>query len=195
MKTTKIILPTSWSEVSIKQFKEIQNNHNDKSLDTIDIMVSDICTLSGCDYSIIENQSLSTINELYSKITFIQSIEVDIQFPNKVILGDKIYTVNPDVQMKFGQFKAIKEFTKDEDTTIDNLHKIVALFLFEENKGYDYEFDKKCQLVYDECKMDVILKLSGFFFELLPRFVQVSQNYSLQKAVKILKQIEKEIKQ
>lgn len=198
MKQIKITLPSSWAEVSVKQYHEIRNNFNDKSLDAIDRDVSNICTLSGVDYSEIESLPIPTIKELANKISFIYSMEVQGEFPNKIFLGNRMFTVNPDIRVNYGQFKAMREYSKTEESVNDNLHKIVALFIYEENKTYDFEYENKCKLVYEHCKMDVVLRLCGFFLELLPEFVKVSRTYSLNRVEKIIqetaKQIEREIK-
>lgn len=189
----KITIPTSWSDVSISQYKQLQYNEADKSLSEIDLKVSHIVALSGVDYSVIEDLQPSKINEIYSKISFIGSNEVTGKFPNTIKLGDKIFYCEPKANMSYGQYKAMREWTKSIDTVNDNLHNIIALFITEPGKKYSYQFEEKAKLVLDHCKMDVFFHVSGFFLKLYPELLKVTQDYSLKKAQSLIQKATKEI--
>ena len=189
----KITVPTSWSDVSIKQFRQLLANESDKSLDEIDLKVSHIVTLTGVDYTIIEELHPSQINELYGKISFIGSNKVEGDFPNSIKLGDKIYHCEPKANMTYGQYKAMREWTKSADTINDNLHNIVSLFITEPNKKYSYQFEEKSKLILEHCKMNVVFHISGFFLKLYPELLKAIQTYSLKKAETIIIQTAKEI--
>jgi hypothetical protein len=151
--------------------------------------------LSGIDYEQIQEMDIREINEMARSISFIREPATN-KAVNDVIIGKTIYNLQPDVtQMSYGQFKDLSHYTKNKEAINDNLHFIMALFLYEKGTKYDKGFKERAELFRKELTMDVVFPLSAFFFELLKEYVKTTQTYSIQKVQKIVRELKKEIEQ
>jgi hypothetical protein len=195
----KIKLPTDWSEVSLKQHARLLSNDQDESLTGVDLKAAHISVLSNTDFSVIEELTPAQINELFDRIKFIGSNEIKGEFPNVVKLGNKTYYCEPKASVSYGQYKAMREWTKTPDAANDNLHNIVALFLTEPNRPYSYNFEEKALLVKEHCNMFIVFKITGFFLKLYPELLKAIQTSSLIIAEREMKkartEMEKLVKQ
>lgn len=191
----KIKIPTSWADVSIKQYRQLIANFSDKELTEVDLMVSNISVLTNTDYSTIEDLSIGKIRDIYSRLSFIGDTKINTPFPNVVKLGDEMFYCDPNANMKYGQYKAMREWTKSQDAINENLHNIVSLFLKQPKKNWSYRFEDKSKLVNEHCRMDVVFHISGFFLNLYPELLKVFQSYSLKKAEQIITKASQEINQ
>ena len=184
-------IPTGWNDITIEQYQNLCNNINDTSLNELELIVSNISVLCNIEYSDILKLPLKETTRISNELEFIGQVP-DSKFINKFIIDKTIYSVLPDVsKMTYGQFKALSHYTKEN--TNYNLHFIMALFCYEEGTTYDKDFESRAELFRKRLDMGVVFPLSGFFLELLKRFVTVIQHYSLERAERIVSEIGQEI--
>lgn len=186
-------IPAGWHEVNIAKFQALTHNASDNSLAADELLASNISVLCDTDYDIIAKLPLKELNEIGRKLLFIGEPAKN-KAVNEVIIGKQIYKLQPDIsQMPYGQFKDLTHYTKKADEVNDNLHFIMALFLYPDGTTYDKGFQERAELFKQHLTMDVVFPLSAFFFELLKQFVKVTQHFTLSKAEAMIQDIQREI--
>jgi hypothetical protein len=188
-------LPKNWNDVTIEMYQALLNNLNDKSLTPIDLIISNITVLSGCEYEDVESLDIREINRLASQLSFI-SQPAENKAVNDVILDGKIHSLQCDVsKVTYGQFKALSHYTSNNASN-DNLHFLMALFVYPKGEPYDRDFFERAEQFRKQLTMDVVFPLSAFFLGLLVESVKISRTYSIKKAEEIIRktaiEIEKE---
>lgn len=185
-------IPKGWQDITIEQYQALCNNIADNSLNELELIVSNITVLCGVDYAQVEKMPLGETFKINKELEFIKSVP-DNKAINDVIIEDKVYSLYPDIhKMSYGQFKALNHYTKDKEKINDNLHYLMAVFIYEKGKDYIIDFEDRAELFRKHLTMNVVFPLSSFFLQLLIKSVEVTQTYSMEKAMKIAREQIKE---
>ena len=159
----KIIIPESWSEVTISQLREILD------LDTTNKMkyaIEVASILSDTDTETIRGLSATYLNEVNKSLGFIHELP-KLGYSNNFTVDGQLYAVNDFKYFTLGQWIDIEMLGKDWKS---NLHKILAVIYLPatEVKGklviekYDGKIDDRAE-VMDKMKVSEVYSASVFF--------------------------------
>jgi len=124
-----IELPNSWHDISIEKFPLIYDITRDKEIDPIDREIRVISILTGITVAEVEKIRIDQLKELIKNVNFIFKME----FPNSVEMfkhNGYRWVVNYDItKLSAGDFISLSKLTESEESIIDNLPKLVAMFV------------------------------------------------------------------
>jgi len=125
----KVTIPKSWDSITIEKFPIIYDLLNDSNLDKIDKEIRILSVLSDLPVHEIEKISLESLKELIKAVNFI--FTMNFPKPKEVFKHNDIWWhVNYDItKLSAGDFISLSNFTKDEDTIVQNLTEIASIFI------------------------------------------------------------------
>jgi oligoribonuclease (3'-5' exoribonuclease) len=183
----KIIIPESWSEVTISQLREILE------LDTTNKMkyaIEVASILSDTDTETIRGLSATYLNEVNKSLGFINDLP-KLGYSNNFTVDGQLYAVNDFKYFTLGQWIDIEMLGKDWKS---NLHKILAVIYLPatEVKGkliiekYDGKIDDRAE-VMDKMKVSEVYSASVFFSNFGQELIVGSSLKAMNKEIKELK--------
>jgi hypothetical protein len=183
----KIIIPESWSEVTISQLREILQ------LDTTNKMkyaIEVASILSDTDTETIRGLSATYLNEVNKSLGFINELP-KLGYSNNFTVDGQLYAVNDFKYFTLGQWIDIEMLGKDWKS---NLHKILAVIYLPatEVKGklvidkYDGKIDDRAE-VMDKMKVSEVYSASVFFSNFGQELIVGSSLKAMNKEIKELK--------
>lgn len=183
----KIIIPESWSEVTISQLREILQ------LDTTNKMkyaIEVASILSDTDTETIRGLSATYLNEVNKSLGFIHELP-KLGYSNNFTVDNQLYAVNDFKYFTLGQWIDIEMLGKDWKS---NLHKILAVIYLPatEVKGklvidkYDGKIDDRAE-VMDRMKVSEVYSASVFFSNFGQELIVGSSLKAMNKEIKELK--------
>lgn len=170
-------VPTSWDELTLKQFQEIEKYYSDKDKDFDIRDVLHIFTNKTEDE--INALPIVFTNELMNKLMFLKDKPKEYEASNFIEIDGVRYSINVMEKLKTGEFVAI-------DTILKNDHhdyiSIFAVLCRKDGEIYDSkfeaeEFDKRVELMGKQPAIKM-LPLIAFFFNLYIVRMTHSQLYS-----------------
>ena len=170
-------VPTSWDEINLKMFEEIERYYDDKDkkFDARDVL------------HIFTNKSMDEINALpmeltellMNKLLFLQENPKDIEPSNKVKIDGEEYIINVMEKLKTGEYVTIDTILKGDKY---DYASILAILCRKDGEVYDSKFEaellEKRVKMYEEQPITKILPLIGFFFNLYMTLRIPTQLYS-----------------
>jgi hypothetical protein len=172
----EITLPTSFSEVTLKQFMTVNKV---KDIEEIDREVSILSALTEQPKEIIEQLTLDSFKTAIAAISKLNIEELkDLAIPDDFTIGGKQYTICKSIdKWTAGQYIDITAFTKDADTIIENLHNIMAVVAIE--KGCKYEnHAERAELFLNKMTVDIAYPAAFFFLNLYQILMLDTLSYS-----------------
>jgi hypothetical protein len=159
------VVPVRWEDVTLKQFQEIERFYEDKDKDFDVREVLHIFTNKGIDE--INALPLEFLEEIMSKMVFLQEKPTEKKPTNSVEIKGEKYTIHTENKLKVGEYVATDTAMKGDK---HNYAAILAILCRKDGELYDSKFEN--EVLEDRIKMwekvpvvDV-LPLIGFFFEL-----------------------------
>ena len=154
----EIKVPTSWDEVSVKQYIDISRlNKEDKSPELIDMMP----ILINKDKDYVMSLPLEFLDKILEKLTFITK-EPDVKPSNEIKIGKDTYVINYQEKLKVGEYLAADAAIKEDDK---NIAKLLAILCRKKDELFDTDFTTN--LLNDRIKMyeeQPITKVLPLFF-------------------------------
>jgi hypothetical protein len=187
-----ITLPTSWSEVTIQQFTEL-NRLRDLALDKIEYILEALSILSGTDKKDISRLTIHQIKILYDKIQFTERLEFEDKITEKIEMDGKEYNVCLDVsKISSGQYIDLKSYTKDKEDILNKLHLVMSVFYIPKGHEYNDIEERKdgysavdvSELFYKRLTMDKVYPMAFFFSTLLKESMMGIRDYLIEKSRK-----------
>lgn len=173
----KWTVPTSWDEITLKQFQEIEKyySNKDKDFDIRDVL--HIFTNKTEDE--INALPIVFTNELMNKLMFLKDKPKDYEPSNFIDIDGVRYGINVMEKLKTGEFVAIDTILKNDP---HDYISIFAVLCRKDGEIYDSkfeaeEFDKRVELMGKQPVIKM-LPLIAFFFNLYIVRKTHSQLYS-----------------
>ena len=175
----EINVPTSWDDITLKKFQEIERYYKDrdeeKEFNIIDVL--DILIDKDRDY--ITQLPAEFLEKILSYMTFLnEDMEVD-EPSNKITIKGEEYTINVMEKLKLGEYVAVDNVLKADKHDVAS---ILAILCRKKGEVYDSKFEAE---VFDERKkmfedMPVmkVMPLISFFLRLFAMSGQLSLLYS-----------------
>lgn len=170
-------VPTSWDELTLKQFQEIEKYYSDKDKDFDIREVLHIFTNKTEDE--INALPIVFTNELMNKLMFLKDKPKEYEPSNFIEIDGVRYGINVMEKLKTGEFVAIDTILKNDP---HDYISIFAVLCRKDGEIYDSkfeaeEFDKRVELMGKQPAIKM-LPLIAFFFNLYIVRMTHSQLYS-----------------
>ena len=170
-------VPTSWEEITLKQFQEIEKYYSDKDKDFDIREVLHIFT-NKTEHE-INALPITFTNELMNKLMFLKDKPKDYEPSNFIEIDGVRYSINIMEKLKTGEFVAIDTILKSDP---HDYISIFAVLCRKDGEIFDSkfeaeEFDKRVELMGKQPAIKM-LPLIAFFFNLYIVRMTHSQLYS-----------------
>ena len=171
-------VPTSWDEITLKQFQDIDNYYKDREKEP------DIREM----LHILTNKTVDEVNQLpvefleiiFDKLSFMNEQPVVGEPTNKIELDGVTYQVNIMNKLKTGEYVAVDSVVK---TDAANFAAILAIICRKEDEIFDSKFEN--EILEDRIKMfenapiTKVLPIMNFFINCYILSETPSQLYSM----------------
>lgn len=155
-------VPTKWSEVTLKQFQDIQRLYSDKetSFDVRDVL------------HILTNHSKEEVNELpieftekiLSIVTFLQDEPTIGEPTNTIEIKGTKYIVNTQSKLKTGEYVAVDNVMRQDK---NNFALFLAIMCRKQDEEYDLKFENEMveerMHMFEEIPMLDAMRVINFF--------------------------------
>ena len=207
----KISVPTSWAEVSVRQFIELAKV-KDLGFDELDTQLRILSILTGVEDDEFLKFDHAELKKVIQITDFIndQKVEKPTKFKFK-IKGQRFDFEYDASKLSAGEYIDIQNYIKNNPN--ENLHKIIAIYLKPVNFfGFKikscYDVNKKgkyiqtlesraitADLVLDNIMMDQVLSMNGFFLNRWDKLIKATELYLEKLNKKAMKNLEKVLKE
>lgn len=207
----KIVVPTSWSEVSVRQFIELAKV-KDLGFDELDTQLRILSILTGVDDEEFLKFDYPELQKVIKAAAFIEDYKTTKPIKFKYKIKGRRYDYEYDAsKLSAGEYIDIQNYIKDNPNK--NLHKIIAIYLKPVNffgfrvKGC-YTRNKKgkyiqtlesrnitAELVLDNLMMDKVLAINGFFLNRWEKLIKATERYLVKQNTKAMENVKKALKQ
>ena len=161
----KISIPTSWDEITLKQFSDIERYYADKEkqFDAREVL------------HIFTNKTIDEINELpieitellMSKLVFLQERPKDVEPSNKIKIDGEEYVINVMEKLKTGEYVSVDTILKGDKY---DYASILAVLCRKKDEVYDSKFEAELfdsrREMFEKQPITKILPIIGFFLNL-----------------------------
>lgn len=182
-----IKIPTSWNEVTIKQYSEVIATQK-KEMDELDKIINIVSSLSGNDIKDLYKLTISQVKELGLKLGWIESFPENSPNIATFKILDREFTPFIDIsKISFGQYIDLKEAVKNPD---QNIHMILAVMTSE--KGKEYEENavlERADFFYENFRIVEALPFAVFFCKLLNSWTEIIRAYTMEGAEKYIRSL------
>lgn len=191
----RVSLPNDWSGVSLKQFSEIYDLIQDKSIDNIDREIRTLSILSGLSSDQLEDLSLTNLKLLLEKVDFTKGLPSEKPVDSFKHAG-YTWKINKDItKLTAGEYISLTHFTKDGQNIMNNMPQILSIFC----KPYKFKFFKKeipfkksAELLQDS-SIAIVYPLSVFFCNLLTNYILITEAYLKEDLMTMNRKLETEL--
>lgn len=159
-----IDVPTSWNDISLKKFSDIERYYEDKDKDFDVREVLHILTDKSIDY--INMLPAEFLDDILSKLTFLNKRPEEKQPTNEISIDGCTYKVNTMEKLKTGEYVSVDTVMKADK---HNYAAILAILCRKEGEIYDSKFE--AEVLEDRIKMFErqpvvnVLAIVGFFLQ------------------------------
>jgi hypothetical protein len=185
----------TWDEVNIRQFIELSRLKEDE--DVINYYMKVVSILSGKPFAEVEAMNITELKSALKLVKFVDELPSNSLIPTRIKLNGNTYDVQLRVDLlKGGQYIDLKTYTKNEQSIIDNMHNIIALFLQPMRKRFWWYVPQKYDVAQmQEAAADVLNHMSVgdaypmavFFWNLLLNLTDATHEYISKETMKEIK--------
>lgn len=158
-------IPTSWDEITLKMFEDIERYYSDtdKKFDAREVL--HIFTDKSIDE--INALPLELTEILMNKLLFLQEKPKDVEASNKVKIDGEEYIINVMEKLKTGEYISIDTIMKGDKY---DYASILAVLCRKEGEVYDSKFEAEVfeqrKEMFEKQPITKILPIIGFFLNL-----------------------------
>ena len=184
-------IPTSWDDITLKKFQEINKYYSDKDkhFDVREVI------------HILADKTIDEVNELpaeflqiiMEKLSFIEKEPETKEPTNKIEISKETYQINYMEKLKTGEYVSVDNILKADS---NDYASILAILCRKEGEIYDSKFEAELfeerKKMFEEQPITKILPIIGFFLNLYILLVTPSRLFS--QVEEELNHIQKSIK-
>lgn len=172
-----IIVPTSWDELTLKQFQDVMKCYKKETPDIMDI----IAVLTNVNKETLNSMPVSFIKTIMTHLTFLNT-ELEInKTSNSIVINDEVYSINPENELKFGEYT---DFNTIMEADKYNYAGMLAVLCRKKNEIYNDEFSQTLlplrMQMFEQQSVKDIYPLIGFFLQLFENSNQCLEFYLTQ---------------
>lgn len=158
-------IPTSWDEITLKMFEDIERYYSDKDTKFDAREVLHIFTDKSIDE--INELPIEVTEMLMNKLLFLQEKPKDVEASNKVKIDGEEYVINVMEKLKTGEYISIDTIMKGDKYDYGS---ILAVICRKEGEVYDSKFEAEVfeqrKEMWEKQPITKILPTLGFFLNL-----------------------------
>jgi len=158
-------IPTSWDEITLKQFQDIERYYDDKDKKFDAREVLHIFTNKTIDE--INALPLELTEILMNKLLFLQEKPKEQEPSNKIKIDGEEYIINVMEKLKTGEYITVDTILKNDKFDYSS---IFAVLCRKEGEVYDSKFEaemfEKRKEMFEKQPITKILPIIGFFLNL-----------------------------
>lgn len=172
-------VPSSWSEVTLKKFQDIQNYYDGISGET-KFDIREVLHIL-CDKTVDEVNALPAefLDMILEKLAFIQTQPEQQEPTNKIKINGETYSIHFENQLKTGEYIAADTVLKNDK---NNIALLLAILCRKDGEIYDSKFENEVvperEKMFEQQPVMDILKIAAFFLTLYGQSVMLTQLYS-----------------
>ena len=158
-------VPTSWDEVTLKQFQEIEAYYDgtDKQFDARDVLH----IFCGRSIDEINELPMDFVESIMGHLMFLQTKPEERKSTNKIEIDGELYVINVMEKLKVGEYVAVDTVMKADK---HNYAAILGILCRKQGEIYDSRFEAEVLngriAMFERQPITNILPLVGFFLEL-----------------------------
>lgn len=161
----KWIVPTSWNQITLKQYQEIEafyDNTENKSFD-----VREVINIL-CNKTIDEVNALPVefLDDIIEKMSFLQTKVTEEEPTNTLTINGEKYVVNIQNKLKVGEYVAVDSIIKDDK---HNYAAMLAILCRKEGELYDSKFENEILEdrvhMWEQQPITDVLRVISFFLQ------------------------------
>lgn len=156
-------LPKSWNDLTLKQYENLERVYKEENLDVRGIIEA----LGEHSREEIDQLPIEFLNKLLDSLQWMETAPKFGEPTNKIEIDGEVYQVNVMEKLKTGEYIAIDQVLKSDDT---NYAAILAILCRKKGEIYDSKFEaeeleKRIELFERQPMMNV-MKIVSFFLNL-----------------------------
>lgn len=167
-------VPTSWNDITLKKFQDIERYYDDKDRQFNVIDVLDILIEKDRDY--IMSLPEEFLNIILERLAFLQTKPEEKEPRNWIDIKGERYTVNTQNKLKVGEYVAADAAMKADKY---NYAAILAILCRKDGEVYDSKFENEVLedriKMFEQVPITDVLVIIGFFLHLYMTLVIPSQ--------------------
>ncbi len=142
----KIKVPTSWDEISLKKFKQLENiySKNNDEINIIDI----VSVMIDKDRDFVMTLPTEFLETILEKLQFLNEQPNTAEPTNKIELDGVVYQVNVMNKLKMGEYTAVDNVVKHDAA---NYAAILGILCRKDGEIFDSKFEN--EILEDRIKM------------------------------------------
>lgn len=184
-----LIMIESYNDLSIEKYRELIDI--ELTDDEVDNITTALSILSDKSVSEIMNLPIPEYNSMIKKMYFLKDKpSIPKRCPKTIVIDGKKYDVIQDArEMTVGQYIDYKQYLKEEDDLIKNLHLILTCFILPEGKSYGdgYSTYELAQVLNENISIVMAMSISNFFFRKSEKYIQCFLTYLEMKTKREMK--------
>ena len=193
-KTIDIVVPTKWSDVSLKAYQNYISETAGLS-DSDDTIITSISTLCNVSADVVKMLKVNDIKEIYKRLSLLVSQTVNNKLFDKVEIGGVKYGFHPNLdEISLGEFVDLDEYSKEG---VKGLHYVLSILYrpITEEKGNKYNIEPyneshiKNARLFEEVSIDLINGAMVFFYHLGSELLTSSKGYLEQREGNNLREV------
>lgn len=168
--------PKGWSELTLKQFQEIERYYSDKDkeFDTRDVL----SILCGKSVDEVNSLPYEFTEKIVNQLSWLADTPKYDEPTNKLIIDGITYQANTQEKLKTGEYCAFDTLVKQDK---HNYAAMLAILCRKEGEQYDSKFENEILpsriKMFENLPMMEAMRVVAFFFELWAKSNQLTHLY------------------
>lgn len=188
----KIKIKNNWSEISVGEYIELVSILRDEELDEVEVNNYILSILSGLEVREIRALELSSFKELLKSIHFLRTEPNSKIRKSYNIDGVEYMTTLRLDKVTTGQYMDLQAMATNPDSILENMSKILAVFLIPKGKKYgEYDVLEVANIIDSKFMIEDAYALTFFFSTLNQKLLKCSQDYLISMKKKAEKKLKK----
>lgn len=181
----KWTVPTSWDEVTVKMFEDVEKYYSENENVDIRDIVHILCGKTKDD---VNELPMEFLNIIMGHLSFLQEKPEEKEPTNKIVIDNEVYQVNIRERLRTGEYCAVEMAMKDNPRCFAN---ILAILCRKEGEIYDSKFENEILpervKLFESQPITNVLPVATFFLECYIALGTTSQLYSkVEEAVNLI---------
>ena len=184
----EVIVPSSWNDISLKKYSEIEKYYSDKEKGFNVVDVLDILIDKDRDY--INALPADFLDKILEHLMFLATPPEVGEPTNKIIIDGEEYSINILEKLKLGEYVAIDSVLKADKS---DYASIFAILCRRDGEAYDSKFEaeifEKRKEMFEKQPVIKIMPMIAFFLNLYIVLEKHSQLFSqVEEGINLIQQ-------
>lgn len=173
----------SYEKLTIAKYRELLNL--EKSEDEMENLLDILSVLSDEPTEVLLKLPIDDFKDMVAKTAFLKERpKISDRCPSSITIKGVKYNVEKDVKkMNVGQYIDYKQYFKEDEDLVKNLHYIMTIFIIPVGKKYGdgYDVNELAEIINDNMSVTAAIGISNFFFRKSEKSIKCFLTYLLWK--------------